>query len=288
MQWNAVPWLGTAKWCMFDTGEVNGTATRTLWEPQDGRITVRWPFNDYFGVADMWRLPKEAYFLFQAEWTDKPMVHIVGHWTWPKSAGRTRKVKVYSNCDAVELYLNGESLGLRRPAAQERVWQDFRALVDQFRDTEELGGQFTQERFQGAYLKHPPFVWDEVAYQPGVLLAVGKKGNTTVRHQIRTAVQASGIVLEPDKKSLLADGADVIFVEAEVVDSAGTTVPTAQNWIAFSVTGPGRLFGGTTEIDAITGIAAINLQSTGGRGAVVIQATSPGLESASLRVPAGN
>ncbi|HEV2248077.1 MAG TPA: glycoside hydrolase family 2 TIM barrel-domain containing protein [Terriglobia bacterium] len=288
MQWNALPWLGTAKWCMFDTGEVNGTATRTLWEPQDGRITLRWPFNDYFGVADMWRLPKEAYFLFQSEWTDEPMAHIVGHWTWPESAGRNRKVKVYSNCDAVELFLNGESLGLRKPAAQERVWQDFRSLVDQFRDTEELGGQFTQQRFPGAYLKHPPFVWDEVTYQPGVLLAIGKKGNTTVRHQIHTAGRASSIMLKPDKASLVADGADVIFVEADVVDSAGTIVPAAQNWIAFSVTGPGRLLGGTTELDSITGIAAINVQSTGETGAVVIQATSPGLESASLRVPAGN
>lgn len=286
MQWNALPWLGTAKWCMFDTGETNGTATRTLWEPRDGRITLRWPFNDYFGVADMWRLPKEAYFLFQAEWTEIPMVHIAGHWTWPESSGRNRKVRIYSNCDTVELFLNGKSLGLRKPAAQERVWQDFRALVDQFRDTEELGGQFTQERFQGACLKHPPFVWDEVAYQPGVLLAVGKKGNTRVRHQARTAGLASSIILKPDKGPLVADGADVIFVEADVVDSAGTVVPTAQNWIAFSATGPGRLLGGTTEIDAISGIAAINVQSTGERGEVVVRASSPGLGSASLRVSA--
>lgn len=286
MQWNALPWLGTAKWCMFDTGEVNGTATRTLWEPRDGHITTRWPFNDYFGIADMWRLPKEAYFLFQAEWTDQPMVHIVGHWTWPESAGRNRQVRIYSNCDTVELFLNGKSLGVRSPAEQARVWQDFRALVDQFRDTEELGGQFTQERFPGAYLKHPPFVWDEVTYQQGTLLAIGTKGNTTVRHQIRTAGRASSIVLKPDKSSLVADGSDVIFVEARVVDSAGTVAPTAQNWIAFSVTGPGRLLGGTTEIDAITGIAAINVQSTGEKGEILIDATSSGLQPASLRVSA--
>ncbi|HEX5411150.1 MAG TPA: glycoside hydrolase family 2 TIM barrel-domain containing protein [Terriglobia bacterium] len=286
MQWNALPWLGTAKWCMFDTGEVNGTATRTLWEPLDGHITPRWPFNDYFGVADMWRLPKEAYFLFQAEWTDKPMVHIVGHWTWPEYAGRNRQVRIYSNCDTMELFLNRKSLGLRKPAAQERIWQDFRALVDRFRDTDELGGQFTQERFQGAYLKHPPFVWDDVTYQPGELLAVGTKANTTVRHQIRTAGPATGIVLKPDKKSLVADASDVIFIEARVIDSAGTIVPAAQNWIAFSATGPARLLGGTTEIDAITGIASINVQSTGERGEVVIQADSPGLQSASLRLPA--
>jgi beta-galactosidase len=286
MQWNALPWLGTAKWCMFDTGEVNGTATRTLWERRDGSITLRWPFNDYFGIADMWRLPKEAYHLFQAEWAEKPMVHIVGHWTWPEDAGRNRKVRIYSNCDSVELFLNGQSLGTRKPATPERVWQDFQTLVGKYRETGELDGQFTRERFPESHLRHPPFVWDDVAFQPGTLLAVGKKGMVTVRHQIRTAGPAKSLMLKPDKESLVADGADVVFVEAEVVDAAGTVVPTAQNWITFSAKGPGRLLGGTTEIDAITGIAAINLQSTGESGEVVIKATSPGLQSASLRVPA--
>jgi beta-galactosidase len=286
MQWNALPWLGTAKWCMFDTGEVNGTATRTLWERRDGSITLRWPFNDYFGIADMWRLPKEAYYLFQAEWTEKPMVHIVGHWTWPEEADRIRKVRIYSNCDSVELFLNGQSLGVRKPATQDRVWQDFQTLVEKYRETEELDGQFARERFPGSRLRHAPFVWDDVAYQPGTLLAVGKKGSVTVRHQICTAGPANGLVLKPDKESLVPDAADVVFVEADVVDTAGTVVPTAESWIKFSATGPGRLLGGTTEIDAISGIAAINLQSAGEAGEVVIKATSPGLQSASLRVPA--
>jgi beta-galactosidase len=286
MQWNALPWLGTAKWCMFDTGEVNGTATRTLWEHRDGSMTVRWPFNDYFGVADMWRLPKEAYYLFQAEWTEKPMIHIVGHWTWPEGAGRTRNVRIYSNCDAVELFLNGKSLGTHKPATPERVWQDFRVLVEKYHENGPLGGQFTRERLPGSNLKHPPFLWDEVAYQPGPLVAVGKKGNVPVSHEIRSAGPATALVLKPDKESLVADGADVVFIEANVVDSAGTVVPTAQNWITFSATGPGRLLGGATEIDAITGIAAINLHSTGEAGEVAVSATSPGLTSASILLTA--
>ena len=93
-------------------------------------------------------------------------------------------------------------------------------------------------------------------------------------------------MLKPDKGTLAADGADVVFIEADVVDSAGTVVPTAQNWITFSATGPGRLLGGATEIDAITGIAAINLQNTGAESEIVVKATSPGLVSATLRVPA--
>ena len=287
MQWNALPWLGTAKWCMFDCGEPNGSVTRSLWAPRDGRLTLRWPFNDYLGVSDMWRIPKNAYFFLQAQWTEKPMVHIVGHWTWPEDAGRTRAVRIYSNCDTVELFLNGQSLGVRKPATQERVWQDFRSLVEKYHGPEQLSDQFAKTKLPGSHLRHPPFVWDDVGYQPGTLLAVGKKGSVTVRHQLRTAGPAKGIELKPDKKSLAADGADVVFIEANVVDSAGAVVPAAQNWIAFSATGPGRLLGGTTEIDAISGSVAINLQSTGEAGEIDVKASSSGLDTAVLRIPAG-
>ena len=286
MQWNAVPWLGTAKWCMNDCGEPNGSVTRSLWAPRDGRLTLRWPFNDYLGVSDMWRIPKNAYFFLQSQWTEKPMIHIVGHWTWPEDAGRSRKVRIYSNCDTVELFLNGQSLGVRKPATQERVWQDFRLLVEKYHEPEQLREQFAKARLPGSHLRHPPFVWDEVAYRTGTLLAVGKKGSATVRHEIRTAGPAKGVVLKPDKESLVADGADVVFIQADVVDSAGTVVPTAQNWIEFSAAGPGRLLGGATEIDAITGIAAINLQSTGKVGEIAVRATSPGLSPASLLMSA--
>lgn len=286
MQWNALPWLGTAKWCMYDCGEPNGSVTRSLWAPRDGRLTLRWPFNDYLGVSDMWRIPKSAYFFLQSQWTEEPMIHIVGHWTWPEDAGRSRRVRIYSNCDTVELFLNGKSLGGRKSATQERVWQDFRQLVEKYHEPEQLRGQFAKAKLPGAHLRHPPFCWDEVTYQPGALLAVGKKGTVTVRHEIRTAGPAKGIILKPDKHSLVADGYDVVFIEANVVDSAGTVVPTAQNWIAFSATGPGRLLGGAMELDAISGTVAINLQSIGEAGEVVVRATSRGLKPASLLLSA--
>ena len=59
MQWTAMPWLGTVKWCMFDTGELNAVQTQSLWtRHRDDKVTLRWPFNDYYGIADMWRLPE--------------------------------------------------------------------------------------------------------------------------------------------------------------------------------------------------------------------------------------
>ena len=77
---------------------------------------------------------------------------------------------------------------------------------------------------------------------------------------------------------------DVSFIEAGVVDNAGTVVPSARPWIHFTSQGPGRLLGGTTVIDAITGRAAINVQSTRQPGEIVVTAAAAGLETGSVRI----
>ena len=218
MQWNAMPWLGTAKWCMFDCGETNGTVSRSLWTPPDDKLTLRWPFNDYLGISDMWRLPKNAYFLFQSQWTETPVVHIVGHWTWPGQEGKPRPIRVYSNCDTVELLLNGQSLGVHQPASQDRVWADFHAVAEKY--TELRTDQFSRRLLPGARLVHPPFIWDDVSYQPGTLAARGIKRGATFEHELRTAGDSRKIVLKAEKASLAADAMDVSFIEAGVVDEA--------------------------------------------------------------------
>ena len=279
-----MPWMGTAKWCMFDTGEVNAAYTRNIWDWPfpDGRVTFRWPFSDYLGVSDLWRLPKEGFFFLQSQWTDKPMVHIVGHWTWPGETGHRRRVRVYSNCDTVELFLNGKSLGVRQPATPERVWKDFHDTIAVYK----IPDQFNQQPLPGASLRHSPFIWDDVAYEDGTLTVVGHKGNTTVRHVLRTAGRPARIELKAEKGSLTADDKDVCFIEADVVDPQGVIVPDARPWIHFAVEGPSRLLGGATHIDAISGVAAINVQSTGQQGEIVVTGSSPGLESGRARIQA--
>ncbi|MGH9327110.1 MAG: glycoside hydrolase family 2 protein [Terriglobia bacterium] len=309
MQWNAMPWLGTAKWVMFDCGEPNGVVSRPLWTRPDNKLTLRWPFNDYLGVSDMWRLPKSAYFLFQSEWTEKPMIHIVGHWTWrhqevkpgeidiygncdpfgtePPCENITtleRQIRVYSNCDTVELLLNGRSLGVRQPASTEQVWGDFRRVAEKY--PELRNDQFAQKLYPGAHLTHPPFIWDNITYEPGTLVAVGHKAGQTFRHELRTAGNPAKISLKPEKQTISADGNDVSFIEADVVDRNGTTVPWARPWISFTVQGPGRLLGGTTTVDAISGRAVINVQSTGQPGEIVVEASALGVESGSARIQA--
>ena len=66
-----------------------------------------------FGMADSWRIPKDVYFFYQSQWSKKPMAHICGHWSWAGDEGKKKLVKVYSNCEQVELKLNGKSLGVK-------------------------------------------------------------------------------------------------------------------------------------------------------------------------------
>jgi len=93
--------------------------------------TAYWPFKDFStpirpenpvpymnqkGVIERDFTPKESYYVFQAWWTSKPMIHIYGH-TWPVrwgEDGEQKDIKVYSNCDEVELFLNGESKGKKK------------------------------------------------------------------------------------------------------------------------------------------------------------------------------
>lgn len=282
MQWNALPWLGTAKWCMFDTGEPNSMRTRILWSRADEGVTFRWPFDDYLGVADMWRLPKEGYYFLQSQWSEKPMVHIVGRWTWPGQEGRPRTVRVYSNCDTVGLLLNGKSLGTRKPETNEEVWRNFKRVIDPFRSP----GDFDQQMLAGAGLRHPPFEWSDVAYEPGDLVAVCGNNPAGVRDELQTASVPARIVLKAEKQHLAADDADVSFIEADVVDKNGVVVPDARPWISFAVRGPGRLLGGATEIDATSGVAAINVQSTGEPGEIQVTATAAGLAPGDARIDA--
>ena len=281
MQWAAMPWLGTAKWCMFDTGEVNAVQTQSLWtRDRAGKVSLRWPFDDYYGLADMWRLPKEGYYFLQSQWTEKPMVHIVGHWAPDASAPAKRTVRVYSNADSVELILNGRSLGSHESMPPARVWKDFHAFVDPFGVPDE----FSRELLPGAKLKHGPFLWDDVPYEPGRLVAVASKNGTAVRHELQTPQAAARIVLKPESTILAVPSDEVTFVEADVVDAAGTVVPDAHPWLHFDVKGAGRLLGGVADIDAISGIAAINVGAVGEQGDITVSVSSPGLESVPVRI----
>ncbi|MFZ0211226.1 MAG: beta-galactosidase GalA [Candidatus Acidiferrales bacterium] len=168
----------------------------------------QWPcINSHFGVMDTCGFPKDTYFYYQAWWSGKPVLHLFPHWNWAGREGQPIQVWVHSNCDEVELFLNGASLG-RKPVP---------------------------------WLSH--LEWN-VNYAPGALVARGwKEGKLTAEDKRETTGAPAEIKLMPDRASIRADAEDVSVINVCVFDSEKRIVPTADNEIAFEVSGPGIILG---------------------------------------------
>ncbi len=219
-----------------------------------------WPArSSYFGIIDLAGFPKDAYYMYQSEWTNKPVLHIFPHWNWKK--GDSVDVWAYFNTDEVELFLNGKSLGTKRK--------------------------------QGDDLH---VMW-RVAYQPGTLKAIGRTGGQEIiTAEEKTAGKPAKIILQADRDSIAADGKDLSFVTVEVVDSVGTLVPDANNLVNFDLSGNGFIAGvdNGDEIDhepfkanyrkAFNGLCLVVIQSKTTQGKINLTANSEGLEPAKLEI----
>jgi beta-galactosidase len=211
-----------------------------------------------FGMTDIWRIPKEVYYLYQSQWTTRPMVHIVGHWTGEE--GKIRTVTVLSNQDEVELFLNGKSLGLKK-------------------------------NISGTGLRYPPRIW-QFAYQPGTLEAIAKNGGIEIRNEQRTAGAAYRILLKSDIQTIVSGDPDSLaYITASVVDQSGEIVPDAHSPITFTWDGPGELMkqtwlghGTGLTWNAIDGRTRVAFRSTERSGMAVISAYSPGLRTAQISI----
>lgn len=221
-----------------------------------------WPArSSYFGIIDLAGFPKNTYYLYQSEWTKQPVLHVFPHWNW--KAGDTVDVWVYTNQQAVELFLNGKSMG---------------------------------KKVKGADDLH--LSW-RVIYEPGQILAVASvDGRETLRKEIRTAGNPARILLEPDRQIIQADGEDLSFIKVTVVDSAGIRVPYADNLIQFSVEGNGFIAGVDNGCQtshepfkanyrkAFHGLCLVVIQSNGQKGAIRLTATAKGLQSNTVTIQA--
>ena len=244
------PWFaGEFDWAGFDYGG----------EP--------WPYpnnakSSYFGIVDTAGFPKNGYYFWQSRLTTAPMVHIFPHWNW--TAGTTVNVWVYSNCDSVELFLNGVSQGSRSFTSS---------------STASLG-------------------WT-VPWAGGALVAKGTKAGTVVAtDEVDTAGAAAKVNLSVDRATIAADGRDLAYVTAVIQDSAGVMVPTASDSVTFAVSGPGKITGvdNGDPIDwtaysspirkAFSGKVLAIVQSTGAPGQINVTASSSGLARGSLTITA--
>ena len=231
----------TASWT-FDrdnagyAGQFIWTGTDYIGEPTPWHNQNHTPVkSSYFGIVDTAGIPKHDFYLYQSQWVSakkKPMVHLLPHWNWEnrdlaskvEDAQGKIPVRAYSNAASVELFLNGQSLGVKK-----------------FNKKQTSDGRTYQE---GANAKELYLEW-KVAYQPGTLEAVARDeaGKEIARDKITTAGQPAGVRLVKEEHAIAADGKDLTYIYYEIVDSEGNVVPTANNLVRFQLHGQGQLVG---------------------------------------------
>ncbi len=226
-----------------------------------------------WGIADIKRIPKFSYYFFQSQRKDKqPMCYIADYWT---PADTTGKIIVYSNCDEVALYINGREVS-RHPANNG---------PDSPYGTELDKGGNPFDGGNGKALQSPPFTFSNISFEAGELKAIGYiNGKQVVINSVHTPGKAAKIILTADTHGvpIKADGADVVFIRAAILDANNNLVANANNEIQFSVSGNALLID-SPVVKAEAGIATILLRSSGTKpGNVEIKATGKGVTAGTL------
>lgn len=206
------------------------------------------------GIMDVFRLPKFSYYFYRSQrdaaaagpgWTGGPMVFIASHWT-PSSQLR---ILVFSNCEQVELRLNGEVIGRKGP---DQAWM-------------------TQ------FLPHPPFVFELDAFRSGTLDAHGLiRGEVVASHRVSTPSNPVRLKLQIDDLGIFPDSdePDLLLAHASLVDTAGALAVDANAAVRFSIVGDAKIVG-PFAINAEAGVASIVLQLPSGAREFQLTADCP-------------
>ena len=247
--WNRVEdydyYIGNFRWTGFDyLGE-----------------SFNWPARTAnFGIIDLAGFPKDHYYLYQSLWSDKPMVHLLPHWTHPGKEGVEIPVVVYTNTGGAELFLNEKSLGKK---------------------------EMTRER---------QIVWN-VPYASGTLTVVAHDADgNKLSKSYTTAGEATSVEMIVDRNEVTANETDVIHCEISIVDSKGTYVPNANQMITFDVEGPARIIGvengdildlsphKVNYRKTFNGKCLLLIESTDKAGTITITAESKGFKSDVVKI----
>lgn len=266
--WGARSWEA----CIVPDRDANFIAGQFLWSGFDyiGEPTPYQTKNSYFGQIDTAGFPKDAYFVYQAAWTDarkNPMVHLFPYWDF--NPGQVIDVRACTNLSSVELFVNGVSKG-----RQEIDMQHGKKLLADWK----------------------------VPYAPGEITAVAydEDGNEAARETRHSFGESAKIKLSVDKRELAADGEDLCFVTVETLDANGYPVENAADYVTAKISGPGRILGmdngDSTDYDAyktnvrklFSGKLLIVIGSIEEAGEIELTVSGEGLESASLRLQAKN
>lgn len=216
--------------------------------------------SSYFGIVDLAGFPKDVYYMYQSEWTTKPVLHIFPHWNW--KAGQEVDVwAYYNNADEVELFLNGKSLGKKS------------------KQNDDLH-----------------ISW-RVKFEPGTIKAISRKnGKVVLEKEIHTAGDAAKIDLKADKQVIKNDGYDLVYITVSITDAVGNSLLTANDLINFEVTGGAKLVGVDNGYQAnldsfkanscklFNGKCIAIIQSIGKRETIKIKASTGSLPFSTIEV----
>ena len=222
-----------------------------------------------FGILDYCGFPKDEAWYLKSWWTDEPTLHIFPHWNLQGHEGEEIELWAYSNCDEVELTVNGKNLG-------------------------------RQKMPRNGHLK-----W-KATYQPGKVVAVGyKNGKRILTETIATTKPAAKIVLKTDRQQITPDNRDVAVVTVEIQDKNGNIVPDACPMLSIRLDGNGRILGvgngdpsylgadspkekdcRTFQIPAFNGLAQILVQSSSNASTLNLSCSSENLKTGSIAIEA--
>lgn len=243
----------------FISGQYIWTGFDYIGEPTPYGWSAR---SSYFGIVDLAGFPKDIYYMYQSQWTDKDVLHLYPHWNWEE--GQEIDLWAYFNhADEVELFINGRSQGVKT---------------------------MPEDKYH--------VVW-RVKYEPGTIKAVSRKdGKVVMEKEIHTAGEPAQIRLLADRTEIQADGTDLSFITVEIVDKDGNLCPNADNLVNFDVQGAAFIAGvdngNQTSMEsfkaphrkAFYGKCLVVLQNNGERGNIQLNAVSEGLEKAMLNIQA--
>jgi beta-galactosidase len=220
-----------------------------------------WPArSSYFGIIDLAGFPKDVYYMYQSEWTNKNVLHLLPHWNWRQ--GDTVDVwAYYNNADEVELFLNGRSVGIKKKNGDDLhvMWR--------------------------------------LPFEAGTLKAISRKnGKTVLTSEVATAGPAYKIELTADRKTIASGGDDLSFVTVKVLDKNGNLVPNADNLVQFEVSGGASIAGvdngNQTSMEsfkdnkrkAFNGLCLAVIKAGARKGNIGLKATAPGLQTAQINI----
>jgi len=223
-----------------------------------------WPcISSHFGILDVCGFPKNNFYYYQSWWSDKEVLHLAPHWNWSGRAGQPIDVWCQSNCDSVELTLNGRSLG--------------RKIME-----------------PNSHLQ-----W-KVAYEPGTLEARGWRKGRTIRSKVESTGEPAAIRLTPDRSAIRADGEDVCVIEVNALDRERREIANAENLIRFELEGdgtiigvgngnpsshePDKYIGGGYQRKLFGGKCQVIIQAGRRAGEISLKAFSDGLKPATVRI----